>query len=100
MLDYKLQKKSRKEGGFLFSLGQLLINMLPWVIKILGVVGTIALILVAGGIFLHNVEYLHHSVENLPTPAIVNEFGAGILGGVIMVLVITLVKKIISLFKK
>ena len=43
--------------------------MLPWVIKILGVVGTIALILVAGGIFLHNVEYLHHLVENLPTPA-------------------------------
>ena len=97
---YKLQKKSRKEGGILFNLGQLLINMLPWVIKILGVVGTIALILVAGGIFLHNVEYLHHLVENLPTPAIVNEFGAGILGGVIMVLVITLVKKVISLFKK
>lgn len=74
--------------------------MLPWVIKILGVVGTIALLLVAGGIFLHNVEYLHHLVENLPTPAIVNKFSAGILGGVIMVLVITLVKKIISLFKK
>ena len=52
---YKLQKKSKKEGGFLFSIGQLLINMLPWVIKILGVVGTIALVLVAGGIFLHNI---------------------------------------------
>ena len=97
---YKLQKKSKKEGGILFNLGQVLINMLPWVIKILGVVGTIALILVAGGIFLHNVEYLHHLVENLPTPAIVNVFGAGLLGGVTMVLVITLVKKIISLFKK
>ena len=97
---YKLQKKSRKEGGILFNLGQLLINMLPWVIKILGVVGTIALILVAGGIFLHNVEYLHHLVENLPTPAIVNEFGAGILGGLLMVILITIGKKIISLFKK
>ena len=97
---YKLQKKSKKEGGILFNLGQLLINMLPWVIKILGVVGTIALILVAGGIFLHNVEYLHHSVENLPTPAIVNEFGAGIIGGLLMVILITIGKKIISLFKK
>ena len=97
---YKLQKKSRKEGGFLFSLGQLLINMLPWVIKTLGVVGTIALILVAGGIFLHNVEYLHHLVEDLPTPAIVNEFGAGIIGGLLMVILITIGKKIISLFKK
>ena len=97
---YKLQKKSKKEGGILFNLGQVLINMLPWVIKILGVVGTIALILVAGGIFLHNVEYLHHLVENLPTPAIVNEFGAGILGGLLMVILITIGKKIISLFKK
>jgi predicted DNA repair protein MutK len=42
--------------------------MLPWVIKILGVVG-IALILVAGGIFLHNIEYIHHLAEKLPTPA-------------------------------
>jgi len=97
---YKLQKKSRKKGGILFNLGQLLINMLPWVIKILGVVGTIALILVAGGIFLHNVEYLHHLVEDLPTPAIVNEFGAGIIGGLLMVILITIGKKIISLFKK
>jgi len=97
---YKLQKKSKKEGGILFNIGQLLINMLPWVIKILGVVGTIALILVAGGIFLHNVEYLHHLVENLPTPAIVNEFGAGIIGGLLMVILITIGKKIISLFKK
>ena len=74
--------------------------MLPWVIKILGVVGTIALILVAGGIFLHNVEYLHHLVEDLPTPAIVNEFGTGIIGGLLMVILITIGKKIISLFKK
>ncbi|MFB0966932.1 MAG: DUF808 domain-containing protein [Cloacibacterium sp.] len=97
---YKLQKKSKKEGGILFNIGQLLINMLPWVIKILGVVGTIALILVAGGIFLHNVENLHHLVEDLPTPAIVNEFGAGIIGGLLMVILISIGKKIISLFKK
>ena len=35
---YKLQKKSRKRRRILFNIGQLLINMLPWVIKILGVV--------------------------------------------------------------
>jgi predicted DNA repair protein MutK len=75
---YKLQK-NLKEGGFLFSIGQLLINMLPWVIKILGVVGTIALILVAGGIFLHNIEYIHHLAEKLPTPAVANEFAAELL---------------------
>ena len=97
---YKLQKKSKKEGGFLFSIGQLLINMLPWVIKILGVVGTIALILVAGGIFLHNIEYIHHLAEKLPTPAVANEFAAGIVGGLLAVVVMTIIKKLISLFKK
>ncbi len=97
---YKLQKKSKKEGGFLFSFGQILINLLPWVIKILGVVGTIALILVAGGIFLHNIEYVHHLVENLPTPTMITEFAMGIIGGLLAVVVITIIKKIISLFKK
>ena len=97
---YNLQRKSKHQNGFLFSIGQILINSLPWVIKILGIVGTIALLLVAGGIFVHNVEYIHHLVEELPTPTIVNEFTAGIIGGLIMVIVITLVKKLISLFKK
>jgi hypothetical protein len=32
--------------------------------------------------------------------AIVNEFGAGIIGGLLMVILITIGKKIISLFKK
>jgi len=97
---YKLQRKSKKEGGFLFKIGQLLINMLPWVIKILGVVGTIALILVAGGIFIHNIEPIHHFVENLPTPDILNEFVVGIIGGLLAVFVMTVVKKLINIIKK
>lgn len=97
---YKLQKKSKKEGGFLFSLGQLLINSLPWVIKILGVVGTIALILVAGGIFVHNIDFIHHIVEKWPTPSTLNEFLAGIVGGLLAVVVMTIVQKIILMFKK
>lgn len=97
---YKLQKKSKKEGGILFKIGQLLINMLPWVIKILGVVGTIALILVAGGIFIHNIDFIHHFVEKLPTPDILNEFVVGILGGLLMVVLLTIGKKIYRLIKK
>lgn len=97
---YKLQKKSKKEGGILFSLGQLLINMLPWVIKILGVIGTIALILVAGGIFIHYIEPIHHFVEKLPTPNILNEFISGVLGGLLMVVLVTIGKKIYRIFKK
>lgn len=74
--------------------------MLPWIIKILAVVGTIALLLVAGGIFIHYIEPIHHFVEKLPTPTMVNEFTAGIVGGLLAVVVMTIIKKIISLFKK
>ncbi len=97
---YKLQKKAKKEGGILYNIGQLLINMLPWVIKILGVVGTFALILVAGGIFIHYIDDVHHFAEKLPTPTFVNEFIAGVLGGLLMVILITIGKKIFKIFKK
>jgi len=40
--------------------GEFLVASLPKVIKILSVVGTIAMILVAGGILVHNIEYIHH----------------------------------------
>jgi predicted DNA repair protein MutK len=41
------------------------VKALPIVIKILGVVGTIALIMVAGGIFLHRIEFFHEYTSNL-----------------------------------
>lgn len=93
-----LMKKSGNKG-FFSGLGQFLINALPIVIKILGVVGTIALVLVSGGIFLHNIDYIHHLIpENIP--AMVAEFGLGIVFGLAAVLVMTIGKKIFSLIKK
>lgn len=87
-----LMKKS-KNKGFFFGLGQVLIKALPVVIKILGVVGTIALIFVSGGIFLHNIDYLHHLIpENIPS--IISEFGLGILFGLIAVFAMTIGEKI------
>lgn len=47
-------------------IGNLLIKTLPWVIRSLSVIGTIALLLVAGGIFVHNIEFFHHFLENIP----------------------------------
>lgn len=92
-----LMKKSGNKG-FFSGLGQFLIKALPIVIKILGVVGTIALVLVSGGIFLHNIDYIHHLIpENIP--AMVAEFGLGIVFGLAAVLVMTIGKKIFSLIK-
>jgi len=89
-----LMKKSGNKG-FLSGLGQLLIKALPIIIKILGVVGTIALLLVSGEIFLHNIEYIHHLLpEN-----ILSKFGLGIVFGLAAVLLATVGKKVISIIK-
>jgi len=93
---YKLIDRS-KNSGFLSKLGNFLVNLLPWVIKFLAVVGTIALLLVSGGIFVHNIEYIHHLLPNVP--AVIKEFGIGLIAGLVALAVITLVKKIVSLFR-
>ncbi|WP_299178395.1 DUF808 domain-containing protein [uncultured Chryseobacterium sp.] len=90
---FKLIRKSHGKG-FFSKLGHLLVKALPVIIKILGVVGTLALILVSGGIFAHNISYLHHF---LPTwPDMIKEFTLGIIGGLIAVALFTIGKKIYS----
>lgn len=93
---YKLIKSSN-EKGFIASLGLLLVKSLPMIIRILAVVGTIALILVSGGIFVHNIEYIHHLLPSIAP--IIKEFVIGLLAGIVAVAIITGSKKVVSLFK-
>ena len=94
---YLMRKSDNK--GFLSSLGGILIKALPLVIKGLAVLGTIALILVSGGIFLHNIDYLHHLVPH-SIPSTLAEFGMGITFGLVAVLLMTGFKKVRVLVKK
>jgi len=89
---FKLIKVSN-DKGFLSSIGHFLVKLLPVVIRVLAVVGTIALLLVSGGIFEHNIDYLHHFSPTLP--AFLKQLGFGIVAGLVMVALITLVKKVI-----
>ncbi len=78
--------------GWLSTLGILLVKSLPIVIKSLAVIGTIALLLVSGGIFVHNIDYFHHL---LPTvPSIVKEMLFGIAGGLIAVALVSVGKRV------
>ena len=52
---YKLIKRSN-DKGVVSKFGHLLVKSLPVVIKVLAVVGTVALILVSGGIFEHKIS--------------------------------------------
>jgi len=94
---YKLIKYSNNKG-FLFAIGNILVKSLPIIIRILAVVGTIALILVSGGIFVHNIDYFHHLFPEVPS--MIKEFGFGLVAGLVVVLLVTGAKKIISLFRK
>lgn len=90
---YKLIKRSNDEG-VVSKLGHLLVNSLPVVIKVLAVVGTIALILVSGGIFEHNIDYLHHFLPQVPS--LLKQIGYGAVAGLVAVLLMTAGKKIFA----
>ncbi|RQO66114.1 DUF808 domain-containing protein [Pedobacter sp. KBW06] len=90
--------KTSNDKGFLGSLGRLLVKSLPVIIRILSVVGTIALILVSGGIFVHNIEFLHHLFPEMPS--IIKETLIGLVAGLIIVVLTMGIKKIISLIKR
>ena len=94
---YKLVKHADNKG-FLSAVGNLLIKSLPVIIKVLSFAGTVALILVSGGIFVHNIEFLHHLMPNLMP--IIKEFGIGLVAGLIAVGLAEVAKRIIVLFKK
>ncbi|PZR20500.1 MAG: DUF808 domain-containing protein [Flavobacterium psychrophilum] len=83
------------DKGFLGALGNLLVKALPVVIKALAVIGTLALIMVSGGIFVHNIEYLHHLYPE--APSIVKEVAIGLIGGIAAVILMTIGKKLVSL---
>lgn len=91
-LGYRLIKDSN-EQGFRNTMGEFLVKALPVVIKILSVVGTIALLMVSGGIFVHNIDFFHHFLPNVPS--IIKEMGIGLLAGVLVAGVVTLVKKLL-----
>src|SRR5690606_3612395 len=95
-LGWRLIKRSGNKETISKTIGMFLVQALPWVIKSLSVIGTLALLLVSGGIFVHNVEFLHHFLDFLP--AILQEFVVGLLVGFAAFLVITIFKKVV--FKK
>lgn len=85
LIDFNEQKNTISD-----KIGLFLVNALPVVIKSLSVIGTLALLLVSGGIFVHNIHYLHDLFEPLHLPGIVVEFITGLVIGFLVLLVIKL----------
>lgn len=93
----KLINLNEQDDSFSDKVGRLLVSALPKVIKSLSVIGTIALLMVSGGIFVHNLEFMHHLEEAIHIPGILFEMLAGLIVGAV---VVAIVKGITSLIKK
>src|SRR5690606_14847759 len=64
---YRLIRMNDRDKSISDFFGKILVKALPKVVKSLAVIGTIALLLVSGGIFVHNIELLHHFLETWPS---------------------------------
>lgn len=61
-LGYWLEEK---RSAIARGVGRFLLALAPWLMKILTVVGTLAMFLVGGGIIVHGIAPLHHLVEQI-----------------------------------
>jgi predicted DNA repair protein MutK len=91
----RLISLNEEENSISDKIGRFFVNALPKVIKALSVIGTIALLLVSGGIFVHNIDFFHHLLPNVPSMLV--EFVVGLIVGFVALLLFNGIKK---LFKK
>lgn len=85
---YLIRKSRNLTGTVAMSVktsGTLLVAALPKVIRILGIIGTIAMLLVGGGMFTHNIETIHHLVASYPS--MLADFVIGIIVGSVALVV-------------
>lgn len=89
---------SISEKRFLKSLGLFLVKSLPRIIRTLKIVGTIAMIIVGGGIFVHNIEAIHQFLYDWPL--LLADFTVGLVFGVIFLILYLGFKKVFIDIKK
>lgn len=61
------EQTSGASNKLMTFVGNGLITLLPKIVKALSVIGTIAMLLVGGGIVVHYVEFVHHAVQVIPS---------------------------------
>jgi predicted DNA repair protein MutK len=89
-LGMKMILKSDGKKGILKTIGIFLVKALPVIVRSLAVIGTLALLLVAGGIFVHNIHFIEELFH--PFPSILGEFITGIVVGAIALALFELFK--------
>lgn len=93
-LQEKATTMSAIPGKLFSSTGRLLIASLPKIIRLLNIIGTIAMLLVGGGMYVHNIAIIHHTFAFMP--ALLAEFVFGLIIGSILLLLMTGYRKFLS----
>ncbi len=78
--------------------GSVLVASLPRIIRALGIIGTVAMLLVGGGMYSHNIDALHHLVAFMPS--LLADLLIGLLVGAVLLVALELVKKVRALSEK
>ena len=92
----------RQKDGLWSDIGDLLVAGSPTLVHGLGVIGTIAMLLVGGGIFAHNIASIEHVIHSMthaigtlkPVLKILAEGLVGLLAGAILVAVMSIGKSL------
>jgi len=98
----KLINLARGKSKFIKSAfvvaGKGLVWTLPKLIKLLGIVGTLAMLLVGGGMFVHNIEQVHEFFHAIPV--LITELLMGLIVGLVAYLIMETLKKFKLIFAK
>jgi uncharacterized protein len=89
-----------KESSVLKTIGSGFVKSMPYIIKIIGVVGTIAMLAVGGGIIVHETHMLHSFDETIKTIPMGGFLSEVIIGGIIGYITVKVVPIFSKLFKK
>ena len=89
-----------KKSNISKTIGSAFVNSMPWIIKGIGILGTIAMLAVGGGIVAHETHMLHfmdNVIKAIPLGGFLSEI---ILGAIIGFVVVKIVPIFSKLFKK
>ena len=89
-----------KKNALAKMVGNSIIFLMPWLMRSLSILGTIAMFMVGGGIFSHNLPFVHHFIEQLNLSPLLFSLSNFIVGALVGLLLCLISLPILRLLKK
>lgn len=89
-----------KKNALAKMVGNSIIFLMPWLMRSLSILGTIAMFMVGGGIFSHNLPFVHHFIEPLNLSPLLFSLSDFIVGALVGLLLCLISLPILRLLKK